>query len=210
VRGVIFAGGKAPGIGYMRNLVKDDDYIICLDSGLEYANRAGITPSVILGDFDSVDEDTLESYKLKGVPINSFPARKDFTDMELGIGEAIRKGVNELVIIAALGGRIDHTLGNIDNMAQAVRSGISTVICDEKQHLYMLSSGRSFHYKKGTVISLIPFTSKVEEVTTHRLSYPLNGETLVKGYSRGISNVFLEDMALIEFKSGILQVVVNI
>jgi len=210
VRGIIFAGGEAPEIEFIKSFVKDKDYIICLDKGLEYADAAEVEPSVILGDFDSVSGEILEKYKAKGVLINKFPAQKDFTDMELGISEAIRAGVGEIVLLAAFGGRVDHMLGNIDNMVQALKNGISIAIYDEKQHLYLLDCGRSFNYKKGTIISLLPFSGEVKGVTTQNLSYPLKNETLTKGCSRGVSNIFLEDMAKIDFISGILQVIVNI
>lgn len=210
MRGIIFAGGEAPSADFIKSLVKKDDYIICLDSGLEYADMAGVTPSVILGDFDSVSEATLEKYRAKNITVNTFPADKDFTDMELGISEAVRAGVDELILIGALGGRIDHALGNIDNMLQALNAGIKTAIYDERQHIFLLNSGRSFHYKKGTVVSLIPFSGIVEGVSTQNLTYPLKNEALIKGYSRGVSNTFTEDTAVIDFKSGILQVVINI
>jgi len=210
VRGIIFGGGDAPRAEFVKNLIKKDDYIICLDKGLEYAAAAGITPSVILGDFDSVSEDILKKYKSKGISIREYPAQKDFTDMELGISEAIRAGVQELIMLAALGGRADHMMGNIDNMLQALEKGIQAAIYDEKQHIYLINTCRSFHYKKGAIISLLAFSNKVEGVTTGNLEYPLKNEILVKGYSRGISNIFSEDMAIIELSSGILQVVVNI
>ena len=210
MRIVIFAGGDAPGIELARGIIKEGDYIICLDRGLEYADKAGIVPSVILGDFDSVDREILEKYAACGIPIKDYPAKKDFTDMELGIELAIQKNANEVILLAAFGGRIDHTLGNIDNLMQLAKKGIKGAIYDEKQHLYVINEGRSFHYKKGSTISLIPLSYEVRGITTKNLLYPLNGETLIKGYSRGLSNVFTEDMAAIDFKSGMLQVIVNI
>ncbi|MCL2564355.1 MAG: thiamine diphosphokinase [Defluviitaleaceae bacterium] len=210
MRGIIFAGGEAPTEGFVRGFIKEGDYIICLDKGLEYADRAGLAPSVILGDFDSVNEELLEKYAAKGIPIKDYPAKKDFTDMELGINHAIQAGVNELILLAAFGGRIDHTLGNIDNLLQAVHKGVKAAIYDEKQHLYVINEGQEFHYKEGSIISLISLSDKVEGITTKNLLYPLEGENLVKGYSRGVSNIFTKDVAVIDFKSGMLQVVVNI
>ena len=209
-RGVIFAGGVAPGTAFIEALIRADDYIICLDSGLEAADKANIAPSVIVGDFDSVTRETLEKYTSLGISVNQFSTKKDFTDMELGIQEAIKADVDELILLGALGGRADHMMGNIDNMVQALNVGISTAIFDEKQHIYMLNRGRTFYYKKGSVVSLIPFTSTVDGIVTTNLIYPLYNESLAKGYSRGISNIFAHDMAAVDFKSGILQVVVNI
>ena len=210
MRAIIIANGEMKNIEIIEQNICKGDYIICLDGGLKHADNAGIMPNVIVGDFDSVDMALVEKYREKGAEVHSFPVRKDFTDMEIGINIAAEKNIGELVLLGALGGRTDHALGNIFNMQQALNKGIEISIIDENQHIFLLSKEKKFRYKKGMIISLIPITGKVEGVKTANLSYPLNDETLYSGYSRGVSNIFDEDEAQISISSGILLVIVNV
>jgi len=210
MRAIIVANGEMRDKGLIGRTICDGDYIICLDGGLKYIDGTGIMPNIIVGDFDSVNIDLVEKYRKKGVEIESFPVRKDFTDMELGIDIAVKAGAESVIFLGALGGRLDHMLGNIYNMKQAAKLGMEAGIIDEKQHAFLLEKGRKFKYKKGTVISLIPISEQVTDIKTVNLSYPLNRETLYNGYSRGLSNVFEEDEVEISFSSGILLVIVNV
>ena len=210
MRAIIIANGEIKNISIIEQTIRGDDYIICLDGGLKHADNAGIMPNVIVGDFDSVDMALVEKYRAKGVEVHSYPVRKDFTDMEIGINIAGEIGASELVLMGALGGRMDHALGNILNMRQALEKGISISIIDEKQHIFLLNKEQNFQYKKGTTVSLIPITEQVRGIKTANLSYPLNCETLYNGYSRGLSNVFDEDETKITISDGILLVIVNV
>ena len=210
MRALIIANGEIKDVAIIEQTIREGDCVICLDGGLRYADKAGIMPSVIVGDFDSVDIELVEKYRAKGVEIHSFPVRKDFTDMEIGIDIAVEKGAAELVLMAALGGRMDHALGNVFNMQRALSKGVSVRIIDEAQHMFLINNNKKFNYKKGTVISLIPITEQVKGVKTDNLSYPLNYETLYNGDSRGLSNVFDEDEAQICMSQGILLVIINV
>jgi len=210
MRAIIIANGEINNISIIEQSICEGDYIIALDGGLKYVDKAGIKPNVIVGDFDSVDMGLVEKYRLKNVELQSFPVRKDFTDMEIGIDIAAKAGAEEIVLLGALGGRLDHALGNVLNMQQAANMGISISIIDEAQHVFLLKKGRKFKYKKDTTISIIPLTEQVTGVKTTNLSYPLNNETLFMGFSRGLSNVFDEDEAEIIFSGGILLVIVNV
>ena len=96
------------------SLLREDDYIVCLDRGYEIAASLGITPDLILGDFDSAQAAPPENI---GVPVLRYPPEKDYTDLELALRVLDPKDWPDLLIIGGLGGRLDHTVANIQMLA---------------------------------------------------------------------------------------------
>ena len=109
---IIFGGAPIREYGFCGEYLKDADAIICCDAGMAHAKALGIDPDYIVGDFDSAASDVLEHYKAKNIPIRQFPARKDETDMELGIFLALELGATDVVLFGGIGDRFDHTLAN--------------------------------------------------------------------------------------------------
>ena len=98
----------------LSSLLREDDYIVCLDRGYEIAASLGITPDLILGDFDSAQAAPPEDI---GVPVLRYPPEKDYTDLELALRVLDPKDWPDLLIIGGLGGRLDHTVANIQMLA---------------------------------------------------------------------------------------------
>lgn len=95
------------------------DIIIAVDGGGDVCREAGVTPDVLLGDFDSLGSDAVDEFALEGVRIHKFPAEKDSTDLELALVEARRMGADRVMVTAAFSGRLDHTLGALAALAAA-------------------------------------------------------------------------------------------
>lgn len=209
MKGAIIANGECLDIDFLRTTLLDMDYIICLDGGLNYCEKLGINPDIIAGDFDSVDPLVLKRYETLNIEIRRYPARKDWTDMEIGIDIAKERGIDELFILNALGRRLDHTLGNLGNMLLALEKGLKPVILDKYQDVYVIDDKIALKRPVGTVVSLVPITVEAKGVKTRGLDYPLDYETLYVSRSRGISNVFVEEEAEISIREGKLLILIN-
>ena len=110
---IIFANGDLPDIGKARAILRNDDYIICADGGTRQASALDLKPDLVIGDMDSTDSAYLQHLQADGVLIERYPRAKNETDLELAIQRAIELKPKEIIIVAALGGRIDQTLANI-------------------------------------------------------------------------------------------------
>ncbi len=127
---------------------KKDDFIIACDGGYKYLQEKGISPNLILGDFDSL------GYIPKGASV--YPCDKDLTDGEIAIDYAIKNGAKHVEIICAGGGREDHFLGNLSLLVKAEDSGISACIRTLYSTVYYTKVGGKFESKKGSTVSIIP------------------------------------------------------
>lgn len=184
------------------------DYIIAADNGLTYADKLSCRVDYILGDYDSVNADLIEKYKNTNIDVITFPREKDYTDTHLAIETAVKLGAKEIVILGAIGTRLDHTLSNIHNMKFALNAGISCYMLDRYNKIYLIDKKIQIEKDNqyGNYISLIPFTEKVCGITLKGFYYPLNNYDLIQGESVGISNEIIEDFCSIELNSGILTV----
>jgi thiamine pyrophosphokinase len=110
---LIFANGLLPDPQKARSLVQPGDFIICADGGTRHALAMGLDPGLVIGDFDSLVLDESEKAERAGAQIVRYPHDKDETDLELALNHALELKPSSVVIVAALGERLDQTLGNI-------------------------------------------------------------------------------------------------
>ena len=162
----------------------------------------------ILGDFDSVPANLLSEYKNSASKILRFPSKKDKTDTEIALELALEQKPGIIDLIGATGSRMDHTMANIHLLMPALEQRVNAKILDPNNKIYL--KNQSFTIKKdeqyGDYISLLPFSSKIEELTLRGFKYPLDGITLRAGSSLAISNEIMDEVAYVEFKEGILVV----
>jgi len=193
MRVIIIAGGSfAPCIEIYEN-----DYVICADGGYDSAKKYKIQVNLVMGDMDSVTEDTNEiAEKIE------FPVRKDYTDSELAVRKAISMNPEEIVLLGFTGTRLDHSVANIFLLKLIHESGIAAYIADSYNRVYYYKDMFEIKNFCGSTVSLIPLTAEISGITTKGLDYPLNNETLLFGQTRGISNVVVSDYAEYKSKSG--------
>jgi len=184
---------------------KEEDLIIAADSGWHNAQRLGVKPQVLLGDFDSIGTGELPDV----VEILQVPAEKDQTDTELAIETALKEGCSDLVFLGATGSRLDHSLGNIFLLEGLLKQGIHAEIVNENNRLYL--KNRSFILYRNTTcgdfLSLLPLSETVEEVTLTGFKYPVEQLTFYRERTLGISNEITEEEAKVEFLRGTFIVV---
>jgi thiamine pyrophosphokinase len=186
------------------------DLIVAADGGSEHLALWGIVPHVVVGDLDSLSAEARARVEQRGGETERWPAEKDKTDTELAVDRAVASGADEVVVLGALGGpRDDHALANVALLAlerdrrvrlRIVRGATSVRACRAGETCEL--SGRV-----GDLVTLIAFGSDAEGVRTEGLRYPLRGETLRLGSSRGVSNEVAAAGARVTLALGALLVV---
>ena len=204
---LIFANGDLPDLEKARALIRAGDFILCADGGTHHALALGLTPHLVIGDMDSMASDEIQQLKKADVPIELFPRDKNETDLELAIQRALEQHPEAILIVAALGGRLDQTLGNITLLSDARLADVDVRLDDGLEEIFFCRTRSEVRGRSGDLVSLIPWREKVEGVQTKNLKWPLHDEILYPEKTRGISNVMTADIANIEVKSGLLLVV---
>ena len=156
MKALIVAGGNKPSEKLLNSYVKDMDLIIGADRGSEYLYDYGIVPHVILGDFDSINEDKFIELEKGKSEIIKFPPEKDYTDTEIAIMEAMKRGADKIYLFAGIGTRADHTLGNIGLILTTKKKGSDLVIIDDHNRMYLADNNKmSIHGSFGETISCL-------------------------------------------------------
>jgi thiamine pyrophosphokinase len=183
--------------------------VVAADGGARHAPALGVTLDRWVGDGDSLDGPALAALAAAGVPLERARPDKDETDTELAILAALRLGAEGVVILGALGGRIDHALANIGLLSMPALVGRSAVILDAGSRLSLLvgPGTAALVGRRGDLVSLLPVGDAVEGVTTSGLVYPLDDEPLPAGTPRGLSNVVATDAASVRLRRGRLLIV---
>jgi thiamine pyrophosphokinase len=210
MRAVIFANGLIDDPSLVRGLILPEDYLIAADGGARHMRFLGISPSVIIGDLDSLPEEHVQQNA--GVEIIRHSRRKDQTDLELAIFLAMQRGANEALIFGALGKRWDMTVANLFLGVLPEFRHMDIRLMDGTQEMRILQEKKThlFFGKKGDILSFIPIAGDVQGITSSGLEYPLNDDTLKLGATRGISNSFSERNASIRFKCGRLMCITGV
>ena len=181
------------------------DFVIACDAGYIHAQRADIVPDVIIGDFDSYLGDLPG-----GVEIIRTKPEKDDTDTMMALKLAIRRGYRRIMLVGALGGRIDHMLANISLIAFAATKGADLQIVDGHHQIFAVRDGkRRVPRSSWRNLSVFAFDTECTGVTLRGVKYPLEGAVLTNTFALGVSNEFTEHIAEISVESGILIVVLS-
>lgn len=207
-RTVIFANGELTNPTAARRALRPDDYLIAADGGAHHCRALGLTPQVVIGDFDSITPEELNALRDGGSRIIQHPARKDQTDLELALAYAIEHQADDILILGALGGRWDQTLANLLLLAHPAWRGARIHVLDGTQHIYLIQGETTIEGQPGDTVSLIPVQSNARGITTEGLEYPLMNGTLPFGSTLGISNVLVGNQAKVEVREGMVICVV--
>ena len=177
----------------------EEDLRIAADSGYANAVALGVVPSVVLGDFDSLDKNTLP----KGIEIHTVPAEKDFTDTQMAVDFALSRGCNDLVIIGGLSGRLDHTLSNLAILEEMHARRVHAVIADGCNRVRFLRNGSILVARSAyRYLSILAADPVVKGVDAEGLKYPLKNAKLSRLNQYAVSNEITRNCALISVKKG--------
>ena len=183
----------------------DCDIVISADAGYLSATSFGITPSIAVGDFD-----TLGEYDFSPLTeVVRLPAEKDESDTEAAVNIALARGADEIVIVGGLDGRLDHTLANIRIVETLSKKGVSAYITDGRNRVRYIENTSAVIAKEDfKYLSLICVSQKARGVMLKGVKYPLNNATLLReNASFSISNEVVESFAVVSVKRGALYVI---
>lgn len=182
------------------------DMVIGVDHGMDYLMEASVVPDILLGDYDSCDEKTLDRYRNKGIKVIDYPSEKDMTDTHLALDYAVALGVNEVVLFGATGSRFDHTLSNLF-VLKKYQDKLAVTIHDDYNCIWLADNNQSITKNDYKYISLVPLSEVVTCVTFEGVKYPLDKATLYQDDSYGISNEIVEEKATLTYEGGTLLIV---
>jgi|YelNatPaOPRAMG01_1025707.scaffolds.fasta_scaffold02967_8 thiamine pyrophosphokinase len=184
MRSVIFAGGDYDEDDFYRNVVTRFDLKIAADSGANFLERIGVIPDVLIGDMDSIEENTFDSCKTNGAEIIKLPVEKDEIDTELALSEAEKRGSDVTFVAGAFGNRLDQTFGVFRLMERFKGS----VLFNERLYAFVINAPLILESNPGELWSIIPLKKDVREVSLHGFKYELERKIMEYLRPYGISN----------------------
>ncbi len=210
-RCVILSAGPVQEPEKLKQLLRPDDWIIAADNGWNLARRLGVSPKMLVADFDSMPEmpeahEDLEMLRL--------PVEKDWTDTMAAAMEGLKRGYKEFLLLGATGGRLDHTMANFCVLLYLVEHGAEAMMADEQNRVRLYRPGTYIlDPEPGYKFSVFPFGGEVSGLCEKNAYYPLENAVLRPDSSLGISNEFILDprdhtllAPEISFKTGKLMI----
>lgn len=188
--------------------ISDENILICTDGGYDIALKYNLLPDLLLGDFDSITSDLPED-----IPIQRFNPVKDFTDLELALKKAHDIGASNVKILGGIGGRLDHTVANLQILAGYAPKFRSLIIKDGRNtcSAYIGNPNKTITIPResDSYLSLFSLSEKCTELNVKGVKYPLTNHTLTNTFPLGVSNEFTEKEAVLSFENGILLLIIS-
>ncbi len=193
---------------------KEGDFVIALDGGIGYCDFLHLEPDLVIGDFDSVTEEEQKAVEIleREVPdqVIRLQPEKDDTDMLYGIKYALGLGYREFRLYGATGGRLDHTLANIQCLLYLKNHDASGYLMDGNGMIMVLKDEAvSFQENLEGVLSLFALGERAEGVNIRGMKYPLENATITNDFPIGISNEFIGEKAEISVTKGELVCIIS-
>lgn len=211
MRAVIFVNGLINDYTTLARWLHPDDFLIGADGGTLHCLALGCQPNVVVGDLDSLPPELVARLGAEGVQIERHSPIKDQTDLELAADCAQRHGADQVLLLGALGGRLDQMLANVLLLARRDWP-FSLMLVEENQLAQVMHGGEKLTLTApvGSTVSVIPLSERVTGITYEGLEYPLVDFALSFGSTRGVSNVVQCTPATIQIASGMLLVIENV
>lgn len=189
---------------FLQDCARKDRLLVCADGAYERLHRLGILPDIWIGDGDSIrclPEGDFEHIQL--------PVRKDDTDVMAALRVGLQRGIHSFRLHGVLGGREDHTLGNLQALGFLAEHGAEGVLVGKHCTAQIVSGELEFYGLKGKTVSLFALYGQASGVTITGFSYPLDNAILTGCFPIGISNVAVDDHIFIRVEQGLLLMIVN-
>ncbi len=185
------------------NRLTGNEFLICADGGLDHAAALGLTPNLIVGDFDSANLKPPQ-----GVETVVLPCRKDDTDLQFAAAEGVRRGFRSFLLAGVTGGaRPEHTVAAYCTMAWLGEHGKSVTATNGVSNYYFVSGCLQLQGLQNSYLSVFPFGGPAHGVCITGASYPLQNGTLTPNYPLGVSNEVTAPLCTVSVKQGALLVI---
>lgn len=201
-RCVIAGGAPIENYERIRSYLRTDDYKVFCDCGLRHAELLGVSPDLIVGDFDSHEQPVTDTETIV------LPVMKDDTDSLHALNEAASRGYKDFLLIGMTGRRLDHTLGNVYMLVRAYEMGLNAVIVDDFSEISIVGSEPVYIDDSMPFFSLLNITGTARGIHITDAKYPLDGAEIKCDYQYGISNEVLPGRtASVRVEDGLLLLI---
>ena len=183
----------------LRPCPKGEDYVIAADRGYDSLMAYGVTPDLVVGDFDSLGHTPSHPNVIQ------LPCAKDDTDMVFALRKGLGLGYRRFVLLGGVGGRLEHTLGNLQILDWLTTQGAQGFLAGEKTVATALRSGSlTFPASMSGYLSIFCNSGEARGVTLSGLKFPLEDALLTSSFPVGVSNEFLGQVAQVTVRDGSL------
>ncbi len=182
---MIIGGADIGQYDRIRVYLRKDDFYICCDSGLKHRERLGIVPDLIVGDFDSHENPHLD------IETIILPCEKDDTDTVFAVKEALFRGFQDFLLVGVIGGRLDHTLGNVSLLLMLDAQGKTATALDDFSEMEIVSDRPAQIEDRYPYFSILNISGTAQGITIKNAKYPLSEAEISCEYQYGISNEVL-------------------
>lgn len=199
---MIIGGADIGRYDRIHSYLREDDFYICCDSGLKHREKLGIIPNLIVGDFDS--------YKNPHMDVETIilPCEKDDTDTVFAVKEALSRGFQDFLLVGVIGGRLDHTLGNVSLLLMLDAQGKEAMALDDFSEMQIVSDQPVQIEDCYAYFSLLNISGTAQGITIKNAKYPLAEAEISCEYQYGISNEVLPGKyAVVTVKQGRLLLI---
>ena len=204
-RAVAVVAGGRPELDFLKKELEGAKKSVAADKGLEALRKLGLVPCVAVGDFDSVDPETLRYFReLGSVRFERHKPEKDETDTELAVQiamELAQEGQQKapIHVYAATGTRLDHTLANIHALKVPFRAGFRAELRDAHNRIFLADGRESFQREPEafSYVSFLPLEGEVKHVTLEGFRYPLKDADILPGRALTVSNELTEEEGIL-------------
>ena len=199
-RVLVITGGPLPrAIGRL----PEADMVIAADQGADNAIALGLTVDLLVGDMDSVSQETLAVCNT----VAQHPVDKEATDLELALAAAVDTGASAVTIVTSAGGRFDHALANLLVAASDRWSALKVDLVVDRARVQVVRDKVVLEGRVGEPVSLLTLGGPVSGVSTTGLRWPLRGARLEAGLGLGVSNEFDQPEASVTVSTGVVLVI---
>jgi thiamine pyrophosphokinase len=204
LRAVIFANGHFDKSSALHASLQENDFLIAADGGAQHCLDLELIPDIVIGDMDSIPPQLLNNLRAQGTQIIVYPRDKDHTDLALALAYAVEQGAQEILLFGLMGGRLDQSLANLMLLTTDEWKNLSLVVFAGPDIAYLMHSHstKMLNGRPGDIVSLIPLSDRVTNVSTQGLRWPLRKADLVMGNTLSVSNEMLDTTAKVQIGIG--------
>lgn len=209
MRIAILAAGVERDDEFCRAELEKADKTLCANGGYRAALRLGWKPNAVVGDFDSLTTEEAQALEAEGIEAHRSPAEKDQSDLELAIDVARTWQAQEIVLLGALEGRVDHLLFNlVSGLEYAHKLSLKARVVSSTAEAFLVYDHAEIVGRPGRTCSLFSLEPETKGIILEGFKFPLFEESLFRYRSRGLSNVIQSDRAMIRLGAGLLLCIV--
>lgn len=186
----------------VHDAVRSFDCIVAVDGGFAHLAAINREPDIALGDFDSL------GYVPEGIEVIQHSPHKDKSDLEIAFDYAVENAAESVVVYGGLGGRLDHTMANLQIGARFAEEGMEVAFVAQDCMVSIVTGPARFslpHVPEGTV-SVFSARDCTYGVFEEGMEYPLDTDELTNRTTLGVSNELLGKPAYVSVREGTLYV----